>query len=94
MLTRAAWGKPLAKAAMVMVVVAGFVMPAEAGQWSRRQARLASCGENRSLVRIDTKTCPATKHRPALVLRRACCQNPHGKVMCKPFLPCPPRSPS
>ncbi len=94
MLTRAAWGKPLATAAMVMVVMAGFAMPAEAGKWARREARLSSCNDHQSLVRIDTKTCPATKRRPALVLRRACCQNPRGKVMCKPFHPCPPNSPS
>ena len=94
MLTRAAWGKPLATAAMVMVLVAGFAMPAAAGRWTRRQARRLRCPANHSMVKIDTKTCPSNKKRPALVVRRACCENPNHRVICKPYPPCPPNSPS
>jgi len=67
---------------------------AAAGKWARRQAKLASCARNRTLARIDTKVCPATKRRPSITMRRACCYNPNGRLGCKPFGPCPPRSPS
>jgi len=80
-----------------MLLLATAVVPppvAAAGKWSRRQARLASCPRNRTLARTDTKACPATKRRPAITMRRACCYNPNGRLVCKPFGPCPPRSPS
>ena len=94
MLTRAARRKPLATTAMMVILMAGFAMPAHAGKWSQRQAKLSRCGGNRSLAKIDMKTCPANKRRNAIVLHRACCENPNGRVICKPFTPCPPNSPS
>jgi hypothetical protein len=94
MLTRAARSRPLATTAMAMLLLAGFAMPAQAGQWLRRQGKLASCGHNKTVVRIDSRTCPGNRHRPAIVLRRACCENPQGNSTCKPFPPCPSKSPS
>lgn len=52
------------------------------------------CGGRQQLVRVDEKVCPATKRRPAVVVQRACCQKPNGKVRCKAFKKCPRRSPS
>ncbi len=52
------------------------------------------CGPRQTLVRVDEKICPATSRRPAVVLKRACCERPNGKVRCKAFKKCPRRSPS
>ena len=97
MLTRTLKGGRLFAAGAILLLGAGLACPTTAaakGKWAKRQARLVSCPANKSVLRIDSKVCPATKHRPALTVRRACCVNPNGKVMCKPFAPCPPRSPS
>lgn len=54
----------------------------------------ARCGPRQTLVRTDTRECKATKFRPAITIRRACCENAKGKVRCKPFKKCPRKSPS
>ena len=59
-----------------------------------RQTRLASCPPPKTLLRLDRKICGPTKFRPPLVRVRACCESRSGKVKCKPFPPCPKRSPS
>ena len=97
MLTRTLRSGRLLAAAAMLLLGTGLACPTPAaakGKWARRQARLASCPHNRTTLRIDKKVCPANRHRPALTLRRACCVNPNGHVMCKPFPGCPPRSPS
>ena len=94
MLTFAVRGRALAVAAMAVMLVAGSAMPAHASKWVKRQNRLARCTGQQSLSHTDSKTCPANKHRPVLVVRRACCERPNGKVFCHPFPPCPPNSPS
>jgi hypothetical protein len=82
--------------AVAMLLAANLASPplAAAGKWKFRQARKASCPPSKTLVDTDTKTCPATPLRPAIVLTRACCENRKGKVMCKHFSRCPKRSPS
>ena len=52
------------------------------------------CGKNQTVVRTETKTCKANKQRPAIVVRRACCENKKGKIRCLPFKKCPKKSPS
>jgi hypothetical protein len=52
------------------------------------------CPGKHTLVRVDEKVCPATPDRPLLVIKRACCQNPAGKVHCRHFEHCPSKSPS
>ena len=53
-----------------------------------------TCPGRHTLVSIDEKVCPATPSRPLLVLKRACCENPAGKVHCRHFEHCPSKSPS
>ena len=77
-----------------VALLTGLANPAEAGQWANRQARKATCPPNKAMARVEHKTCPATKRRPTIVLVRACCRNARAKVACKPFAPCPVRSPS
>jgi len=52
------------------------------------------CEGRQELVSIEEKVCPPTPHRPAIVVKRACCRNPAGKVHCRGFRQCPNRSPS
>jgi hypothetical protein len=52
------------------------------------------CPGRETLVRIDEKTCEATPNRPLIVRRRACCENPAGRVHCRHFQHCPSHSPS
>jgi hypothetical protein len=82
-----------ALAGVALLFGMGLATPAHAG-FARREANATKCSGGKTLVRIDDKTCPATKHRLPLVLHRACCSNKHGKLMCKPFGGCPQRSPS
>jgi hypothetical protein len=52
-----------------------------------------TCPGHQTLVRTEEKPCPEKPGRPALIRKRVCCQ--HGDtVSCRPFRPCPPRSPS
>jgi len=62
--------------------------------FSERNAAKATCDRGRDMVEVKHKTCPATPRRPPILLSRACCRNRNGRVQCKPFLPCPRRSPS
>lgn len=55
----------------------------------------ATCPRGETPVRIDEKTCPALKRRPAIVVRRACCAHVgNGKVHCGNMPHCPTNSPS
>jgi len=94
MLTRKTRGR-LVVGAVAMLLAAGLALPplAAAG-WAQRQAKKESCPKNKTLVDVDTKICPATPRREAIVVKRACCENRKGKVKCKPFTKCPKRSPS
>ena len=97
MLTRMLKGGRLFAAGAILLIGAGLACPTTAdakGKWAKRQARLVSCPAHKSVLRIDAKVCPATKRRPNITVRLACCGAPRDRVNCKPFTPCPPRSPS
>jgi len=97
MLTRMLKGGRLFAAGAILLIGAGLACPTTAdakGKWAKRQARLVNCPAHKSVLRIHSKVCPATKRRSTLTVRRACCVAPSGRVNCKPFAPCPPRSPS
>lgn len=51
-----------------------------------------SCPPNRTLVRLDTRECKPNKFRSAATIKRACCRNSTGKVVCKKFPKCPKQS--
>ena len=57
-----------------------------------------SCPDGQTAM-IESKPCPATNMRPAVMVQRACCtkvteKNPEGKTRCKSFPHCPRQSPS
>jgi hypothetical protein len=52
------------------------------------------CPSGETLVNLEPKTCPPNNKRPAIVVRRACCQKKNGTVHCKSFPHCPRTSPS
>ena len=62
--------------------------------WGAFKAERTDCPGQPEVFRIDEKVCPATPERPAILLKRACCINPAGKVNCRQFSQCPKRSPS
>lgn len=96
MLTRVARNGRVLIWTVGLLIGAGLLAPApvHAGKWTRRAAKLARCHPPRTLVRLDKKTCPATRHRPPMVVTRACCENRGGQRQCHPFPTCPARSPS
>jgi len=49
------------------------------------------CPGKQVVVRTDEKLCPDKPGRPAVLLKRVCCQS-NGATYCRPFHPCPPRS--
>jgi hypothetical protein len=59
-----------------------------------------SCPDGQTAM-IESKPCPATNTRPAVMVQRACCTRftqknpaPEGKTRCKSFPHCPRNSPS
>ncbi len=56
--------------------------------------KATQCPASQTRVNIESKTCKATKRRPAVVVSRACCQKPSGKIKCKKYPKCPKNSPS
>lgn len=81
-------------AAVGMVVALGLAPSSVAFAARKGGLGAATCGRGQTLVRVDTKVCPALPRRPALTIKRACCENRSGKVHCRPFAHCPSRSPS
>ena len=65
---------------------------------ARAQDAAERCPDGQTIASIETKTCPATSKRPALVVKRACCQKTDRKgdpkIHCKHFPHCPNNSPS
>ena len=52
------------------------------------------CPGRYALDHFDQKTCPANAQRPAIIVKRACCKSPEGRVHCRHMPHCPRRSPS
>jgi hypothetical protein len=94
MVIRTLKAKRVWMAASAILLCAAFAAPTQAGwtRFSRRQARLASCGPEKTLVRVDTKVCQPNRNRPAFAVYRACCANRRGNVHCKKYPECPRRS--
>ncbi|MCW5890541.1 MAG: hypothetical protein KIT14_08310 [bacterium] len=80
------------RTAALLAAVVGTVLVASAADAAKLPR--PKCGGRQEMVRVDEKVCPATKRRPAVVIQRACCQKPNGKIRCKAFKKCPRRSPS
>ena len=99
MLTRAAKNRRVLIWTAGLLIGAGLLGPISAeaacgAKWRKRAAKLGSCQPPKTIFRLQNKTCPANKHRPPIVVTRACCENRKGKVQCHPFPTCPSRSPS
>lgn len=56
--------------------------------------KATQCPASQTRVRVENKSCKATKKRPSISLARACCQKPNGKIKCKKYPKCPKNSPS
>ncbi len=53
-----------------------------------------NCPGRETLARVDENICPPNGRRPLIVRKRACCQNPQGRIHCDHFEHCPNESPS
>lgn len=76
---------------------AGIILALLAATLAAPGAALAenlTCTPRETLVRIDEKTCEPNGKRPLIVVKRACCANPQGRVHCDSFKHCPRESPS
>lgn len=75
---------------LAAVLLIGVVTPSSA--WATHASQ--KCPGRYVVDRIETRNCPANNHRPAIVVKRACCRSPQGKIRCRHFPHCPRRSPS
>jgi hypothetical protein len=84
-------------AALAAVLSAGLGL-ATAALAQDMSSPKTSCPDGQTAM-IESKPCPATNMRPAVMVQRACCtkvteKNPEGKTRCKSFPHCPRQSPS
>ena len=84
--------------AIVMAAMLGFAAHARAQDDDSGDSRKITCADGQATM-LESKTCPPTNSRPAVVVQRACCtkfteKNPEGKTRCKSFPHCPSNSPS
>ena len=81
--------------AAVMAVTLGFAAHARAQDDSGDSTK-TTCADGQATM-VESKTCPATANRPAVVVQRACCTKTSEKgtkTRCKSFPKCPRNSPS
>jgi len=60
------------------------------------ESRKITCADGQATM-VESKTCPPTDRRPAVVVQRACCTKTSEKgtkTRCKSFPHCPRNSPS
>jgi hypothetical protein len=87
--------------AAIMGATLGFATHARAQDDDSGDSRKITCADGQSVM-VESKTCPPTGRRGAVVVQRACCtkfteKNPAsegGKTRCKSFPHCPRNSPS
>jgi hypothetical protein len=83
--------------AVAVALLAGVTVLA-APHWAQAAPAVEQCPGNQTLVSLDEKVCPPNAKRPAVVVRRACCEKQDNKgnpkVHCKHFPHCPNKSPS
>ena len=76
---------------MVAAILLGAALAPESAWASHASLK---CPGRYTLDHFDEKTCPANAHRPAIVVKRACCKSPEGRMRCRHMPHCPRRSPS
>jgi hypothetical protein len=76
---------------MASVVLASAALADDADE-----SRKVTCADGQATM-VESKTCPPTNRRPAVVVQRACCTKTSEKgtkTRCKSFPHCPRNSPS
>jgi hypothetical protein len=61
---------------------------------AQKICKASRCPKNQERVEVESKTCKPNRKRPAIIVTRACCAKPNGKLRCKKFPKCPKKSPS
>ena len=75
---------------------AGLLLASAALADSSDESPKTTCADGQATM-VESKTCPATNSRPAVVVQRACCTKTSEKgtkTRCKSFPHCPRNSPS
>ena len=82
---------------LASLMSAGLALASAARADNGDESRKITCADDQDVTRIESKTCPPTDRRPAVVVQRACCTKTSekgSKTRCKSFPHCPRNSPS
>ncbi len=76
------------------ILAAAIFLAALTPQAAMANSASLRCPGRYTVDHFDQKTCPANAYRPAIIVKRACCKSPEGKIRCRHMPHCPRRSPS
>ncbi|HJW70833.1 MAG TPA: hypothetical protein VJ829_15890 [Candidatus Binatia bacterium] len=82
--------------ALACMMLASVVLASAALADDADESRKITCADGQATM-VESKTCPPTNRRPAVVVQRACCTKTSEKgtkTRCKSFPHCPRNSPS
>jgi hypothetical protein len=82
--------------ALACMMLASVVLASAARADDADESRKITCADGQATM-VESKTCPPTNRRPAVVVQRACCTKTSEKgtkTRCKSFPHCPRNSPS
>jgi len=82
--------------ALACMMLASVVLASAARADDVDESRKITCADGQATM-VESKTCPPTNRRPAVVVQRACCTKTSEKgtkTRCKSFPHCPRNSPS
>jgi hypothetical protein len=86
----------ISSVALACMMMASVVLASAALADDADESRKVTCADGQATM-VESKTCPPTNRRPAVVVQRACCTKTSEKgtkTRCKSFPHCPRNSPS
>ena len=86
----------ISSVALACMMLASVVLASAARADDADESRKVTCADGQATM-VESKTCPPTNRRPAVVVQRACCTKTSEKgtkTRCKSFPHCPRNSPS
>ena len=95
-MTRSTMRSRILRLMLAALVSAGLALASAARAQSDEGSRKITCADDQATM-IESKNCPPTDRRPAVVVQRACCTKTSEKgtkTRCKSFPHCPRNSPS
>jgi hypothetical protein len=86
----------VSSAVLACLMLGGLLVASAALADDGDESRKITCADGQGTM-VESKTCPPTNRRPAVVVQRACCTKTSekgSKTRCKSFPHCPRNSPS